>query len=262
MTEQKTNRVGEERLNNQGSLMKIIVYNAHKDIIVKFQDEHEIEVHTTYKCFKEGDVKNPYAPSVLGVGMLGIKYSSKINGERIKEYSAWSRMLQRCFDNKTKEKFPTYQNVTCCDEWLLYENFYEWLHEQENFNKWLYGEKWNLDKDIAIKNNKVYSPDTCCLVPHSVNTLFIKCNAIRGELPIGITTKNNDVFIAQCRNPLLNNKNEYIGSYKTLEDAFYLGYKPFNENIIKQVAQIEYDKGNITKQCYNAMMKYQVEITD
>ena len=34
------------------------------------------------------------------------------------------------------------------------------------------------------------------------------------------------------------------------------------EDLIKQVAEIEYAKGNITKQCYNAMMNYEVEITD
>ena len=39
-------------------------------------------------------------------------------------------------------------------------------------------------------------------------------------------------------------------------------YKIRKENTIKQVAKEEYDKGNITKRCYDAMMKYKVEITD
>lgn len=34
------------------------------------------------------------------------------------------------------------------------------------------------------------------------------------------------------------------------------------EDIIKRVAQIEYNKGNITKSCYDAMLNYEVEITD
>lgn len=29
-----------------------------------------------------------------------------------------------------------------------------------------------LDKDIFIKGNKVYGPDTCCLVPIRVNALL------------------------------------------------------------------------------------------
>lgn len=48
----------------------------------------------------------------------------------------------------------------------------------------------------------------------------------------------------------------------TPEQAFYFGYKPYKETIIKQVAQEEYDKGNITEKCYEAMMNYEVEIDD
>jgi uncharacterized membrane protein len=32
--------------------------------------------------------------------------------------------------------------------------------------------------------------------------------------------------------------------------------------MIKQIAKEEYNKGNITKQCYEAMINYEVEITD
>lgn len=64
-----------------------------------------------------------------------------------------------------------------------------------------------------------------------------------------------------CENPI-HNKRRHVGSYLTPEDAFYSGYKPHKEDLIKQVAQIEHDKGNITKKCYEAMMNYQVEIED
>ena len=55
--------------------------------------------------------------------------------------------------------------------------------------------------------------------------------------------------------------NKYLGEYKTPEKAFEM-YKIYKEEYIKQVAQEEYDKGNITKKCYDAMMSYEVEITD
>lgn len=61
-------------------------------------------------------------------------------------------------------------------------------------------------------------------------------------------------------NPFTN-KFEYLGFYSTPEKAFYV-YKAYKEKIIKQVAEFEYSKGNITEQCYEAMMKYEVEITD
>ena len=34
----------------------------------------------------------------------------------------------------------------------------------------------SIDKDILVKGNKVYSPNTCCLVPGYVNNLFTKHN--------------------------------------------------------------------------------------
>ena len=67
--------------------------------------------------------------------------------------------------------------------------------------------------------------------------------------------------MSNCRNPFID-KTEELGSYSTPERAFYLGYKPYKEDIIKQVAEIEFNKDNITKKCYEAMMKYEVEITD
>jgi hypothetical protein len=48
--------------------------------------------------------------------------------------------------------------------------------------------------------------------------------------------------------------------YDTPHDAFYLGYKPFKENYIKQKAD-EY-KDQIPIKLYDALYRYEVEITD
>lgn len=256
-------RLGEEKLNNQNCPMRIVEYIDALNIVVEFQDEYKTRIRARYNDFVKGNIKNPYYPIVYNVGMLGVKYPATINGVATKEYNAWHSMIERCFDNKLKEKYPTYKDVTCCDEWLLYENFYEWLHKQENFDKWYMGKRWNVDKDIIVKNNKIYSPKTCCLVPQNVNVLFTKRKAVRGELPIGVSLSGSkSYYIVQFSNPFVNNKNsKYVDKYLTINEAF-LSYKKLKENVIKQVAQEEYAKGNITKECYEAMMKYEVEITD
>ena len=250
----------EEKYNNQGCLMKIVEDNGSSDIVVEFQDKHKAKVKTIYGNFKLGSVRNPYAPTVWGVGMTGNKYPTKINGRNTKEYDTWASMLQRCFNTHLKDKQPAYENVACCDEWLYFEKFYEWLHNQSNFDKWHEGKRWALDKDILHKGNKVYSPENCCLIPQNVNCLFLKREAERGKYPIGVRYKD-DGFLAVCRNPFLDKAVE-IGNYSTSENAFYFGYKSYKENIIKQVAQIEYDNGNITEECYQAMINYEVEIDD
>ena len=256
----KNKRLGKERYNYQNCLMRIVEYNNNIDIIIEFQDKYKARVHSTYQAFCDGKIKNPYFPSVCNVGITGYKYPIKANNKLTKEYDTWKHMLRRCFDSSHKEKHPEYKDVNCCEEWLLYENFYEWLHNQPNFEKWITGIRWAIDKDILVKGNKIYSPETCCLVPQNVNSLFTKRTKLRGNLPIGIGFSDNH-YRALCKNPFTN-KQEKFGYYSTPEDAFYLGYKPYKENIIKQVAQTEFNKGNISRQCYEAMLNYQVEITD
>lgn len=261
----KKERIGIEKYNNQGCLMKIIEYNETRDIKVMFLDEYKYVTNSLWCNFEKGGINNPYFTTVYGVGIKGSKYPSKINNKMTKEYDAWTGVLRRCYDDKWKMKHPPYKDVTCCDEWLLYENFYEWLHGQENFDKWYYGERWAVDKDILIKGNKIYSPDTCCLVPHDINTLFCKRDRDRGNYPIGVyyNTHIKKFHAKMSMNIAYDKRYErQLGDYPTPEDAFYLGYKPAKEAYIKRIAQEEYDKCNITKKCYDAMMIYEVEITD
>ena len=239
--------------------MKIVKFNDSRNIVVEFQDEHKTLVNAQYNNFLSGSIKNPYYPSVYKVGITGNKYPLTINCKNTKEYGTWKNMLRRCFNDECKVKQPTYDEVICCQEWLLFENFYDWLHSQESFEKWLDGDRWALDKDILIKGNKIYSPETCCLIPQNVNCLFLKREASRGNLPIGVR-KTGNKFEANCMNPFTK-KREFLGKYETAEEAFYV-YKAHKEYLIKQVAQIEYDNGNIDKRCYDAMMNYEVEITD
>lgn len=259
MKNKDTNRLGEIRQMNCGDYAKIVEYNKYKDIVVEFQDNYKVRVHTTYYNFLRGQVKNPYCPTVYGVGIIGGKYKVSTNRIETKEYIAWYNMLKRCFDKNYKEKHQTYLNVDCCEEWLHFENFYEWLHNQDNFDRWLNNKGWNLDKDIIVKHNKIYYPDACCLVPNSINKLFTRSDAARGELPIGISKVGN-MFQASCLNQLIGKK-EYLGIYQTAEEAFMV-YKKYKENLIKQIAKLEYSNGNIVKKCYNAMMQYTVSIDD
>ena len=97
-------------------------------------------------------------------------------------------------------------------------------------------------------------------MPQNVNCLFLKREAERGEYPIGVRYREGYGFISSCHNPFTNKKEE-LGCHSTPEKAFMV-YKVYKEDLIKKVAQIEFDAGNITEQCYQAMMEYEVEIDD
>ena len=120
---------------------------------------------------------------------------------------------------------------------------------------------FHLDKDILIKGNKLYSSETCCLVPPNVNYLFTKRNALRGDTPIGVSKdyRKSGNFVSICSNPYGKDYVHY--GFTNPDEAFYQ-YKKDKEMVIQTVANIEYAKGSISEKCYNAMMNYQVEITD
>ena len=253
------NRINALVENNQGSKALCIEYNNSNNVVIEFQDEYKARVTTTWKHFIEGKIRNPYYPSVLGVACSGNKYPITENKHHTKEYAIWLDMIRRCYSNITKNKNKCYKDVLCCEEWLCFENFYEWLHSQSNFSKWFIGERWDIEKDIKIKHNKLYSPDTCFLTPHNVNALFLRKEGQRGLYPIGVrkSSKSNN-FEVLCRN---NNECIYLGTYSDPIEGFYV-YKRYKENLIKTIAKNELKKGNITKECYEAMIAYTVEITD
>ena len=83
-------------------------------------------------------------------------------------YQLWKSMIQRCYDEKYHEKYPTYIGCTVCKRWLKLGNFVEDIKLIENYELWLsgFGEKINpyqLDKDIKSNGtNKCYCLENCC----------------------------------------------------------------------------------------------------
>lgn len=50
---------------------------------------------------------------VFGVGINDWKYRSYFNGKPVWQYSLWSRIMERSFCEKYKQRFPHYKDVTC-----------------------------------------------------------------------------------------------------------------------------------------------------
>ena len=266
----KIDRTGETNVSNEGCVVKIVEYNNALDIVIEFQDEHKYRVHTRYQNFKKGKCKNPFFASVYGFGYLGVDKNGNVpntaefkDGKNVRtwEYNKWQNMLQRCFDNKFKEKKPTYKDATCCERWLCFANFLEDFAILKNEYNWNVDEKLQLDKDILYKGNKLYSLENCVLVPDYINSLFTKHDAKRGEYPIGVCyNKGAKKYQAFCS---INGKQISLGLYNTPEETFN-AYKQAKENEIKRIANDCVSKGYITKdsRLYNAMISYQIEIDD
>lgn len=168
-----------ERFKNRDDLggyeFVIVEYNKRSDVWVEFQDEHKARVHTQYGNCEIGNVKNPYHPSVYGVGYLGLmKDGSRVKtgegNKRYREYGVWLNMFVRCYGDY--EKHYSYKDAIVCERWHCYANFLEDLPLIEGYQFWLEhpNEQIALDKDIKGNGSKVYCLENCCFVTNSDNS--------------------------------------------------------------------------------------------
>lgn len=247
----KNIRLGEIKLNNDKELMKIIEYNYCDDIIVEFQDEFKACVNSTYNCFLTGVIKNPNHKGQYGQ-IIGNIYPAFNHGV-LKEYKTWNRIINRVYNPIYWKDRPNYSKVDLVKEWLYYPNFYEWIHGQENFDKFITGKRWAIDKDILSDyNNKIYSPDTCVLVPNYINILFTEKKI--NDLPLGVwvSQSNGGKYAVEIKDKDYNKKTYFCN---TPEEAGNI-YKEYRSRHIKEIATLALNKGDITERCYYGMLNY------
>ena len=188
---------------------------------------------------------------VCGIGINDGKYPAYIVGKVLKEYDLWQKLLKRAYSPKYQEKFPTYVGCSASDNFKSYSYFYEWCQNQIGFGQ----SSFQLDKDLLIKGNKIYSEETCLFLPSQLNSLLISSKAARGDLPIGVH-RDKGRFRALCHSDALH---RHVGYFNTPELAFQ-AYKQAKEAFIKR--QAEKWKNFIDPRAYEALMCYEVLITD
>lgn len=148
--------------------LKIIKYNNAKDVEIEFVDT-AYRTSTRTWLIRNGMVKDRLIPTVEGVGFIGDGiYEPYITTSKAsKAYQVWSNIIYRCYSKKAHVKFPTYKDCEVCEEWQDFQCFAEWYYG--NYPK--DGEYYELDKDIKIKGNRVYSPDACLFATKLDNVL-------------------------------------------------------------------------------------------
>lgn len=129
-------------------------------------------------------------------------------------YMKWRSMITRCYSQSSILRHPSYAECSSVPEWHRFSNFKAWMEQQDWEGK-------DLDKDILISGNKVYSPETCVFVDPRVNTFMLECSTTRGEYPIGVCLDKRvkrKPYRAFC-NSVITKKTEHLGRYSTPEEA-------------------------------------------
>ena len=231
--------------NNSGNCV-VVNYTNYDDVTVKFV-ETGYETKTRMGNLKLGKVKDYLHPSIYGKGILGEGF--KQSDSQSYSFQLWKNMLKRCYSEVSFKKSPSYEQCLTSETFNDYQQFKTWCNSQLGFGN----TGRELDKDILVKGNKVYSEDTCCFVPKEINLLLVKHDKGRGNYSLGVDYhKSRKQFRARC-------SDKHLGWFNTEIEAFN-AYKTAKEYYIKSLANKWKDQ--IDPRVYDALMKYEVEITD
>lgn len=216
----KTIQVGDVFPTNEGGRVTVTsISGGSFGIGIKHNDPFGYETTVRLTHLNNGFIKNPFHPKLYGVGYYGDgPYSATINGMNTKEYSVWSDMLQRVYDPRVQVKKPFYMGSTVDARWHNFQVFADW-YSNNPFNY----PDYQIDKDILIRGNKVYSPETCCLVPNVINTQFRDMSSymVDNGLPVGVYPSANGKRYRAIHGPVK------LGTHDTIERAreVYLNYR-------------------------------------
>jgi len=193
-------KVGDTFQSTSGNTYTVIENLADCKFKVKFNDEFGYEVVADNTTVRKGNLKNPYHGKLFGKGYFGVgPYKSKLGPTtqgfaNTKEYMAWINMLSRCYYDKYIQRNTgnkVYEDAEVCDEWLNFQNFARWFTE-----KYLDIQlkeptiKVALDKDILSEGSKLYSPETCAIIPVEINGALTGCSGVlsgKGKITCRLT---------------------------------------------------------------------------
>lgn len=175
------------------------------------------------------------AKLVRGVGINDADYVvERVNKETGKKifcpfYLRWSGMIERCYSKAYHAERPSYEGCSVCPEWLTFSNFKTWMEQQDWEGK-------QLDKDLLIEGNKIYSPSSCVFVERLLNS-FVTSSKVGQFLGVRVNKKSGKIS-ALCNNPLTK-KRDSLGVFESELEA-HLAWRSRKCEIVDDLLQEGY----------------------
>lgn len=235
---------------------KVVCYRNAFDVDVQFTESGWVS-NVESGSVRKGEVKDYLEPRVQGVGYNSLgKRIPKGNIKILKAKEKWFDMLERCYSSASIVSYPTYVGCSVDREWYDFANFWRWFDTVCDSEDKL---KFHLDKDFIFKGNKVYSAETCFLVPRKINNIIFP-NYVGKEVGIPSGVSFNKVcgkYRAYSND--IKGRRVCLKYHDTVEQAF-LAYKAYKEPVIKEVAEIYKDV--ISTDLYKILINYEVTFED
>lgn len=187
---------GDKFTSKQCGDFEVITYSDASEVMVKFLTTGSV-VRTQVSHILRGNVRDKMFPVKYGVGYIGYGHYDSTH----KSYSIWAAMLQRCYSGENK----AYDDCTVCDKWLNFQDFAEWFDKH-------HVEGYHLDKDIKVKGNRIYSPDTCMFVTPEANTREARNN----PKPVDIISPCGIIYTVINQNQFCKDHNLHWSSFNKM----------------------------------------------
>lgn len=194
-------------------------------------------------------------PSVSGVG-----YGVLRNDSKKPSFKVWHNMINRCYSYDKIDKYITYEDCEVCDQWKNFRNFDAWYNNTYPETTEV---KFELDKDMKYKGNRVYSPEHCIWIPKKLNQYI---NDVKGASSVtgykGVSPVNRKgvgviegKFEVRCADG--KGKRVYLGTVTDLAigSKMYVDYKQ-NQLII--LAKEYLEEGSISKETFDIICNHEI----
>jgi hypothetical protein len=129
-------------------------------------------------------------------------------------FMRWRKIVERCRGAWSLRAKPRYEDCSVCPEWYSFMAFRGWLVAHEGW------EGLEVDKDILYPGNRLYSPETCALVPQWLNKAFVPPKGSAFGMPPGVTEVRKITctrYMARCTDT--TGTRVFLGLFTNPEDA-------------------------------------------
>ena len=151
-------------------------------------------------------------------------------------------------------KLPGYEDVKVCSEWRNNHKAYiEWFKKEcaligiDPYDKNI-TQNWHVDKDYSMQ--RLYSPDTCILIPKRLNQIIQNSSKEHVEFKPNSTKCHYNVRIGDAKNGRMS-----IGSFTSKSEAYGIGLQ-VKAIIIRYWNKYYYRKHMMTKRAYDTIERY------
>lgn len=157
--------IGYKGTNKKGEQYEIIGCSPSARTIRFLNTGYETKV--TVSNLSVGSITDYCSPSICGRGVVGFKGASTHL-----LYPRWRAMIDRCYNPKSRS-YKDYGAKGCevHPRWLFFPSYIEDVESMPNYQELAkHPDLWCIDKDIKNREIKLYSKETCSIIPIKDNS--------------------------------------------------------------------------------------------